>query len=48
MYVFWFLAVCVLLAIGFGVSALFGEKIYDKANDVKDIYVKEKEKEEDE
>lgn len=45
--VFWILVIAVCIGVGFGVAALFGNKIYDKANDIKDIYTKEEEKEEE-
>lgn len=46
MFVFWILVVGFCLILGIGVAGLFGDKIYNKANDIKDIYTKEeKEKE---
>ena len=46
LFVFWVLVVGFCLILGVGVTGLFGDKIYNKANDIKDIYTKEeKEKE---
>lgn len=46
--VFWILVIVVCIGVGFGVAALFGNKIYDKANDIKDIYIKKEEEKEEE
>lgn len=47
MFVFWFLVLCVCVLVGFGIAYLFGDKIFDKVNEVKNVYLEEEKEEEE-
>ena len=47
LFVFWFLVLCICVLVGFGIAYLFGDKIFDKVNEVKNVYLEEEKEEEE-
>lgn len=48
MIVFWLLIILVVVAVGFGIAAIFGDKLYDGAKKFADTYSKTEERKGDE